>query len=211
MPAFTIQGAKTAIPTNSMHVFRKEPPRCRNTSEISLNPPCGSESAALEGIDNDHRPFHRYANACPRNVGKISHPVFSRQIVSTAGRLPPVTFQALADRMNKSQTDLERFLDPLAKLAQRFPDVEGAVIWADGPDWQVQDDSTELLVAEEIAFYAEGLLLEGFGLIWQAIADSSNTSRPQDILLFFWQGQRPAVLPQTDGTIVQSGEWHPQE
>ncbi len=113
--------------------------------------------------------------------------------------------------MTDSQTDLERFLGRLAKLAQRFPDVEGAVIWADGADWQAQDDTTELLDAEEIAFYAEGLLLEGFGLIWQAIASQASPTRPEDILLFFWQGQTPAALPQTDGVVLQSGTWLPRE
>ncbi len=113
--------------------------------------------------------------------------------------------------MTQSLTDLDRFLAPLSKLALKFPDVEGAVIWADGSDWQVQDDNTELLDAEEIVFYAEGLLLEGFGLIWQAVADAATPARPEDILLFFWQGQRPADLPQTDGTIFQTDEWLPQE
>ena len=113
--------------------------------------------------------------------------------------------------MTKLQTDLERFLDPLARLAQRFPDVEGAVIWSDGAGWQAQDDTTELLDAEEIVFYAEGLLLEGFGLIWQAIASTANPLRPKDILLFFWQGQTPIAMPKTDGIVLQSGTWQPSE
>ena len=93
-------------------------------------------------------------------------------------------------------TDIETFLAPLARLATRFPDVEGAVIWGDADGWQVQDDSTELLDAEEIAFYAEGLLMEGFGMIWQAIAEAGTPKEPDHILLMFWQGPAPEPPPE---------------
>ena len=93
-------------------------------------------------------------------------------------------------------TDIETFLAPLTRLATRFPDVEGAVIWGDADGWQVQDDSTELLDAEEIAFYAEGLLMEGFGMIWQAIAEAGTPKEPDHILLMFWQGPAPEPPPE---------------
>ena len=91
--------------------------------------------------------------------------------------------------------DIETFLAPLARLTTRFPDVEGAVIWGDGEGWQAQDDTTELLDAEEIALYAEGLLAEGFGMIWQAVADSDSPRHPDHVLLFFWQGHEPNPPP----------------
>ena len=105
--------------------------------------------------------------------------------------------------------DIETFLAPLAHLAARFPDVEGAVIWGDAAGWQAQDDSTELLDAEEIAFYAEGLLMEGFGMIWQVVADLDRPKEPDHILLMFWQG--PAPEPPQDpgaGWVIHSqGAW----
>ncbi len=106
-------------------------------------------------------------------------------------------------------TDIPTFLSPLARLAERFPAVEGAVIWADGDDWAVQDDTTEQLDAEEIAFYAEGLLMEGFGMIWQAMADSTRPKEPDHILLMFWQGPTAPPLPTpTEGWVIHSqGAW----
>ena len=101
------------------------------------------------------------------------------------------------------------FLAPLARLAAKFPDVEGAVIWGDGDGWQAQDDNTELLDAEEIAFYAEGLLLEGFGMIWQAMADQDAPKQADHIRLMFWQGAAPEPPPDPgDGwLILAQGAW----
>jgi hypothetical protein len=92
--------------------------------------------------------------------------------------------------------DLTALLAPLARLAARFPDVEGVVIWGDDTGWEVQDDTTELLDAEEIAFYAEGLLQEGFGLLWHAMAEAEAPKEPDHVLLMFWQaGTAPPPPP----------------
>ena len=106
-------------------------------------------------------------------------------------------------------TDIATFLTPLARLAERFPAVEGAVIWAEGDLWAVQDDTTELLDAEEIAFYAEGLLMEGFGMVWQAMADTARPKEPDHILLMFWQGPTAPQTPTaTEGWVILSqGAW----
>lgn len=110
--------------------------------------------------------------------------------------------------MAKTLTPIETFLAPLARLAARHPDVEGAVIWGDATGWQAQDDTTELLDAEEIAFYAEGLLMEGFGMIWQALAEVGTPKEPDHILLFFWQGDAPPAPPAAEGwTIIATGTW----
>ena len=103
-------------------------------------------------------------------------------------------------------TPLTQFLTPLARLAERFPAVEGAVVWA------AQDDATELLDAEEIAFYAEGLLLEGFGMMWQAMADAATPKEPDHILLMFWQGPAaaPPPPPQEGWVIMAQGAWAAQ-
>jgi hypothetical protein len=106
-------------------------------------------------------------------------------------------------------TPLETFLAPLARLAARFPDVEGAVIWAEGDAWQAQDDTTERLDAEEIAFYAEGLLVEGFSLIWQAFAATETPKEPEHVMLMFWQsGDAPTVPDAPAGwLVVGQGVW----
>ncbi|MEO8245221.1 MAG: hypothetical protein ABI832_23350 [bacterium] len=108
-----------------------------------------------------------------------------------------------------TQTPIAQFLAPLARLADKFPAVEGAVLWGDAAGWQVQDDTTELLDAEEIAFYAEGLLLEGFGMIWQAVADAATPKDPDHILLMFWQGPTVAPpLPPGEGWLIMAqGAW----
>ena len=99
--------------------------------------------------------------------------------------------------------DIATFLAPLARLAAKFPDLEGAVIWGDAAGWQAQDDTTELLDAEEIAFYAEGLLTEGFGMIWQAVADAATPREPDHIFLLFWEAAAPEPPPDPgDGWLI---------
>ena len=106
-------------------------------------------------------------------------------------------------------TPLETFLAPLSRLATKFPGVEGAVVWAEGDTWQPQDDTTERLDAEEIAFYAEGLLVEGFSLIWQAFAATETPKEPEHVVLMFWQsGAAPKVPAAPAGwVVVAHGVW----
>ena len=107
-------------------------------------------------------------------------------------------------------SDLEAFLAPLARLAARFPDVEGVVIWGDEAGWDIQDDTTELLDAEEIAFYAEGLLAEGFSMIWQAMAEAEMPALPDHVLMLFWQGPGapPPPPPPPEGWQVMAQGRH---
>jgi len=76
---------------------------------------------------------------------------------------------------------IQAFLAPLKRLAARHPVIEGQVLWAAEVDdgWQVQDDTADMLDAEEIPFYIEGLMVEGFGLIWQVMAEAAE-GRPQN-------------------------------
>ena len=78
------------------------------------------------------------------------------------------------------------------------------MIWANGADWQAQDDAEGLLDAEEIPFYAEGLLMEGFAMQWQVLAETEAPKDPVHIRLFFWQtgGATPPVLD-TFGRVSQ--------
>ena len=106
---------------------------------------------------------------------------------------------------------LDAFLAPLARLATRYPGIEGQVLWAAEVDagWQVQDDAAEMLDAEEIPFYVEGLAMEGFGLLWQAMAEVGDTA-PDHILLMVWeQGTTPPPAPEAaEGwAILSSGRW----
>lgn len=92
-------------------------------------------------------------------------------------------------------------LIPLAKIAARAPGAEGQVIWWDAGAWSAQEDEEAMLDAEEVAFYAEGLLSEGFGLHWQALAKPEDPTRPVLIRLFFWQPGEAPPPPEAEG-------WH---
>lgn len=119
---------------------------------------------------------------------------------------------AMACGMTDAPTP-EVFLAPLARLAARHPGIEGQVLWAaQGEDgWQVQDDTAELLDAEEIPFYVEGLLMEGFGLVWQLMAEAGEGKRdPDHVLVMVWEpGANPPPAPEAAAgwTVLASGRW----
>jgi hypothetical protein len=93
-------------------------------------------------------------------------------------------------------TPHQTFLAPLAKLALRHPLVEGQAIWWEDGDWQAQDDEEAMIDGEEIAYYAEGLLAEGFGLHWQVLAEADAPKEPVLVLLFLWQTGEAPDLPE---------------
>ncbi|MGV8988246.1 MAG: hypothetical protein ACOH2H_18400 [Cypionkella sp.] len=107
----------------------------------------------------------------------------------------------------------DAFLAPLARLAARHPGIEGQVLWASesAEGWQVQDDAAELLDAEEIPFYVEGLLMEGFGLVWQVMAEATaGKPEPDHVLVMVWEpGTTPPPAPEAaEGwTVIASGRW----
>jgi hypothetical protein len=111
--------------------------------------------------------------------------------------------------MAKTQTPLESFLAPLSRLALKHPDLEGEVIWANGSDWEAQGDSADLLDAEEIPFYAEGLLLEGFHMQYQVLADAEAPKDPAHVRLFFWQGD-PVTPPAPEPglCLIAAATWN---
>ena len=115
--------------------------------------------------------------------------------------------------MNVS-ADLQTFLAPLKRLAVRHPGIEGQVLWAAEVDegWQVQDDAADMLDAEEIPFYVEGLLVEGFGLIWQVMAEAGEGRRdPDHVLIMVWDAGTapppPAPTPAEGWVLLDSGRW----
>ncbi len=80
-------------------------------------------------------------------------------------------------------------LKALTKLVAKYPNLEGEVIWAQDGTWQPQDDEAATLDGEEIPYYAEGMLMEGYSFSWQALGEDT----PEFIRLFFWQGSGPAL------------------
>ena len=91
-------------------------------------------------------------------------------------------------------------LKPLVDLTRKYPDIEGQAIWAEHGDWAAQDDEALGLDGEEIPFYAEGMMAEGYRCAWQILGNST----PEFIRLFFWQGTMPA-LP-NDPDILSTGQ-----
>lgn len=105
--------------------------------------------------------------------------------------------------MARTLTPHQTFLAPLARLALRHPVVEGQAVWWEDGLWQAQDDDDAMIDGEEIAFYAEGLLAEGFGLHWQVFAEVEAPKEPVLVRLFLWQGgETPAVPAPDDGWRV---------
>ena len=105
--------------------------------------------------------------------------------------------------MAATLTPHQTFLAPLDKLTPRHPDLEGQAIWWEDGFWQAQDDDDAMIDGEEIAFYAEGLLDEGFGLHWQVLAEEDAPKDPLLVRLFLWQaGETPEVPSPDEGWRV---------
>ena len=98
---------------------------------------------------------------------------------------------------------VQTFLAPLATLALRQPEIEALVFWGDVTGWPAEPSET--LESEEVAFYAEGLLLEGFKLQWQILAAPDTPSTPDHIRLMIWQDGPPP--PAHGWTVLQQARW----
>lgn len=99
-------------------------------------------------------------------------------------------------------TAIETFLAPLAKIARKHRDIEGLVFWG-GEAWG--DSPSEALEAEEVVFYAEGLLLDGFQMDWALLADESGVA--DHLRLCFWQDGPPPPDLRPGWTVLESGRW----
>ena len=128
--------------------------------------------------------------------------------------IPLATGFALRHHRRMTDADaLQAFLAPLKRLAARHPGIEGQVLWAAEVDegWQVQDDTADMLDAEEIPFYVEGLLVEGFGLIWQVMGEAAEGRRdPDHVLIMVWDaGTTPPPAPTAaqGWVVLTSGRW----
>ncbi|MFN7223227.1 MAG: hypothetical protein ACK4MS_04360 [Paracoccaceae bacterium] len=96
--------------------------------------------------------------------------------------------------------EFEAFLDPLSRIATRHPDIEAYVLWHKDGIWS--DANGETLEAEEITFYAEGLLMEGFGMAWDHLTSAEFGDH---IRLCFWQGPAPDMPATPNGTVRVAG------
>ena len=101
--------------------------------------------------------------------------------------------------------DIETFLAPLAKLARKRPEIEGLVFWGGEGGWDPAP--SEALEAEEIAFYAEGLLIDGFHMQWSLVALSDTPDLPDHIRLHFWQDGPPPPQAVPGWTTLDGGVW----
>ncbi len=96
----------------------------------------------------------------------------------------------------------EIFLAPLVRLARSDPSIEGLVFWSqDG--WE--PDPTEVLESEEIAYYAEGLIPEGFAIHWRIVALPDGTA-PDHVRLYVTEdGSPPPDIP--GWTVLSAASW----
>jgi hypothetical protein len=103
-------------------------------------------------------------------------------------------------------TPVQAFLAPLARHAARLADADALVFWHGADGWP--DDPTEELEAEEVAFYAEGLLDEGFHLDWRLMATADAPTRPDHLQLFLWEDPAPEP-PEAEGgwQVLDRGHW----
>lgn len=109
------------------------------------------------------------------------------------------------------QTAIEAFLAPLAQVALDHPEIEGLVIWAQDGVWPPSSAQVEALESEEIAFYAEGLLAEGFGLSWDILSLAESPEDPEAIRLMVWEGSAPpAPRPPAPWHVIDRRDWTPK-
>ncbi|MDQ2066344.1 hypothetical protein Q9295_08165 [Xinfangfangia sp. CPCC 101601] len=108
--------------------------------------------------------------------------------------------------MAATPSPAQTFLAPLARLAARSPLIEGLVFW-EASGWP--HDPAEELEAEEIAFYAEGLLDEGFNLDWRIMAAGDAPEKPDHIQLWVSEpGAPPPPAPPGEGWVMlDRGIW----
>jgi hypothetical protein len=105
------------------------------------------------------------------------------------------------------QTPEADFLAPLAAEIARNRDLEALVFWESG-GWAAEP--AESLEPEEIVFYAEGLLDEGFFVEWQLVALADAPGRTDHIRLHIWEAgaDAPPALP-PGWALRDSRRWTP--
>ncbi len=110
-------------------------------------------------------------------------------------------------RPRPEPTPIETFLAPLARLARKHPQIEGLVFWGGHDGWS--PSPTEALEAEEIAFYAEGLLIDGFHMDWTLVAEDTAAAAPDHLRLCFWQDGDPPPPLLPGWRALEQARWSP--
>lgn len=87
-------------------------------------------------------------------------------------------------------SDFDEALAPLLAVTRKHKTIEAMVLWHKDGAWS--DGAGDSLETDEIVFYAEGLLMEGFDLAWDHLSDPALGDH---IRLCFWQGARPPMPP----------------
>ena len=109
----------------------------------------------------------------------------------------------MAPRRPQDLTPEQLFLQPLARLAAQDPEIEGLVFWGEPEGWPA--DPAEALESEEIVYWAEGLLPEGFSLEWRILAGEDGKT-PDHIRLYAWEaGEAPAAT--SAGKVLAAARW----
>lgn len=92
--------------------------------------------------------------------------------------------------------DAEAFLSPLTGRLKRLRSLEAAVFWEDG-GWP--EEPAEILEPEEIIFYLEGLMDEGFRLEWRLVALADSPALPDHLRIFVWETGAEPPPPEAPG------------
>jgi hypothetical protein len=108
--------------------------------------------------------------------------------------------------MKPAPDPIEAFLAPLVLLARRQPEIEALVFWGGPTGWN--DTPAEEIESEETVFYAEGLLQDGFHLLWTVAALSASPTLADHIRLQVWQDDNPGppALP-TGWVALDTARW----
>ena len=106
--------------------------------------------------------------------------------------------------MAKELTPVEAFLEPLGRIARRHRDIEGLVFWGGAEGWE--PSPSEALEAEEIVFYAEGLLIDGFHMDWALVGEGVAADH---LRRCFWQEGEPPPPVAAPWVRLDGGRWAP--
>lgn len=97
-------------------------------------------------------------------------------------------------------SEFEIVLESLTRITRKHKTIEAIVLWHRDGAWS--DATGETLETEEIVYYAEGLLMEGFRLAWDHLSDPGLGDH---IRLCFWQGDLPALPGVPEGATRLAG------
>lgn len=112
-------------------------------------------------------------------------------------------YEDIMARNKPAPTPEENFLKPLNELAIKSPEIDTLVFWAnDG--WP--PEPSEDLDAEEAGFYAEGLLEEGFSLIWRLMAVAGE-NEPDHARIYVWEEGEAPPTEAPDWAVLAQSQW----